>query len=303
MTSLFQKKIVIICLIFILINSCSITTSSYLAELTDFNPLTINVTQQGDEIEITFEIKTYNQIPVTINDVEYSIIKIGEESNLLHTGKPDIPTICRSIMIPDTAKMKIEIINTEYQHFENVLIAPSKGNLLRSINPEDVPYEFGETYNQDTYYPGEIAKLREPYIIRDFRGQVIELYPIQYNPIQKTMNFYNKITIKIQPEGTDTINTIQRETLPEKIDTNFKIIYEDRFINYGMNNRYDPVSEQGNMLIITYDEFRDNLQTYINWKVLRGIPTECVKVSTIGNANDIKEYIANYYNENGLTFV
>jgi hypothetical protein len=290
-------------ILFILINSFFLHTSLVLAEETEFNTLSISVSQQGEEIEINYEINIFNEEPVNINGIEYSIIKIGEESNLLQTGKPNIPTICRSIMIPDTTKMKIEIINAEYQHYENVLIAPSKGNLLRSINPDEVPYEFGEVYTEDAYFPGKLATLREPYIIRDFRGQVIELYPIQYNPVQKTMNFYNKIKIKVYPDGTDTINTIQRTSLPEKIDIDFNIIYEDRFINYKMNGRYDPVLEQGNMLIITYDDFRDNMQTYVDWKILQGIPTDIVKVSTIGDSDAIKTYIHDFYQENDLTFV
>jgi hypothetical protein len=36
---------------------------------------------------------------------------------------------------------------------------------------------------------------------------------------------------------------------------------------------------------------------------MKGIPTEIVPVSEIGNANDIKTYITNYYKNNGLTFV
>ena len=199
--------------------------------------------------------------------------------------------------------MKIEITHTEYQEIQNINIAPSKGNLLRNVNPDEVPYEFGENYKQDTYYPGQLVKLREPYILRDFRGQVIEIYPIQYNPIQKTMRHYNQITIKITPDGTDNINTLQRENLPQKIDTNYKQIYQKRFINYGMQGRYEPIEEQGNMLIITYDEFRDNMQEYVDWKILKGIPTELVKVSTIGDANAIKQYISDYYFEHGLTFV
>ncbi|UCH72531.1 MAG: hypothetical protein JSW62_03010, partial [Thermoplasmatales archaeon] len=182
MKKMLPKKIVVFYIMLVLTCSFFIPTGIFASEETEFNPLSIGVSQQGEEIEITYEINIFNEEPVNINGVEYSIIKIGEESNLLLAGKPNIPTICRSIMIPDTAKMKIEIIHAEYQHFENVLIAPSKGNLLRNVNPDDVPYEFGEVYTQDAYFPGKLATLREPYIIRDFRGQVIELYPIQYNP-------------------------------------------------------------------------------------------------------------------------
>ena len=76
----------------------------------------------------------------------------------------------------------------------------------------------------------------------------------------------------------------------------------DHFINF-KPAKYNPVSEQGNMLIITYDTFYNAMIPFVQWKNLKGIPTEMVNVSTIGNANAIKTYIANYYNTKGLTFV
>ena len=303
MFSLIHKKIAVFYIIFILSCTFITTTISTASEENQLNLIDIDLEQIQDTIQITYHINDYQEETVTINGIEHKIIKIGQESNILQKGQPDIPNICRSIIIPDTTKMKIEIINAEYQEINNIKIAPSKGNLLRSVNPEDVPYEFAESYQEDNYFPGQLAKLREPYILRDFRGQVIELYPIQYNPIQKTMRHYNQITIKITPDGTDNINTLQRENLPQKIDTNYKQIYQKRFINYGMQGRYDPIEEQGNMLIITYDEFRDNMQEYVDWKTLQGIPTEIVNVSTIGDADDIKLFIKEYYFDFDLSFV
>lgn len=266
-------------------------------------PVSITINQTDGDIEITYEINDFEEIPVNINGFEYSKIIIGEESNPLLLGKPDIPSICRSIVIPDTAKMEIEIISTDYEEFDNVLIAPSKGDILKCVNPEDVPYVFGDIYMQDAWYPSEIATLREPYILRDYRGQVVDIYPIQYNPVQKIMRFYSEIKVNIYPDGQDTINIIERESLPEKVESNYKSIYNNHFINFGMSSRYDPVSEQGNMLVITYDDFWDEMEPFVEWKNMKGISTEMVKVSTIGDAAAIKIYITDYYDDYGLTFV
>jgi len=263
----------------------------------------INVNQYDDTIEISYDIDDFDDIPVIINDIEYLKIIIGEESNLLFKGKPDIPNICRSILIPDTAKMEIDVIDSSFLEYKNVLIAPSKGNLLRSVNPEEIPYEFGEVYNEDAWFPGDIAKLRDPYILRDYRSQVVEIYPIQYNPAKKLMRFYTNIVVNVYENGVDNINIINREKLPESVDSDFKLIYKNHFINFGKSDRYDPVSEQGNMLIITYDNFWDTMIPFVQWKKMQGIPTEMVNVSTIGDANAIKTYVEDYYNSTGLTFL
>ncbi|MCK4902026.1 MAG: peptidase C25, partial [Thermoplasmatales archaeon] len=294
------RKIIVVSILVLLIGTCFVP---FVSGDNNSGQMIITVNESDEIIEITYEINDFEEEFVDIDDTEYSIIKIGEESNLLETGNPDIPNICRSIVIPDTAKMKVDVVSTEYVDYNNVIIAPSKGNLLRTVNPDDIPYEFGEVYNVDDWFPGKIAELRDPYIIRDFRGQVVEIYPIQYNPVTKIMRFYNEITVEVIQDGEGTINCIYREELPEKVDFDFKLIYEQHFINYGQQGRYDPVIDIGNMLVIVYDSFWDEMVPFVDWKNMKGIPTEMVKVSEIGNANAIKTYIEDYYNSDGLTFV
>ncbi|MBK6934662.1 MAG: hypothetical protein IPH17_06265 [Bacteroidales bacterium] len=58
------------------------------------------------------------------------------------------------------------------------------------------------------------------------------------------------------------------------------------------------------MLIISYSSFISAMQPFIEWKITKGIPCEIVDVSTIGNnATSIKDYVTNYYNTNGLTYL
>jgi hypothetical protein len=296
------RKVLIICIMTLLVGTFFTPLISSSMDV-GTEPLIITVNQYENDIEINYNINEFIEVPVMIDGVQYSIILIGEESNLLIAGKPDIPNICRSVAIHDNAKMKIEVISTTYEEYENVLIAPSKGNLLRSVNPDDVPFEFGDVYNEDAWFPEEIASLREPYILRDYRGQVVEIYPIQYNPVQKIMRFYTDITVEVVPEGEGSINCIYRDELPTKVDYDFKTIYKRHFINFGKSDRYDPVGEQGNLLIISYDGFTDEMQPFVEWKLMKGIPTEMEKVSEIGDANAIKTYIEDYYNDYGLTFV
>jgi len=267
-------------------------------------PLNIKVQTDGDIIEINYQINSFTKIPVIINDMEYLRILLGDESNMLLKGMPDLPDVRRSILIPDTAKMDVRVIASTFKEFKNILIAPSKGDIPRTINPEDVLYKFDDMYNENKWFPESIVELEMPYILRDFRGQIVKINPFQYNAVEKTLRFYTEITVEIYSTGTDTINCITRTELPSKIDTDFKQIYSRHFLNFNtMGGRYDPVGEQGNMLIITYDNFWDEMMPFVEWKIMKGVPTEMVKVSEIGNANDIKIYIENYYNTNGLTFV
>jgi len=300
--TLFRKTLVLTTIFLLLI--LTLTPNIYgVTKVNNIENITINVTTDANKIEINYKINNFIETSIEINGMNYLRISLDDESNILLNGVPDIPNICRSIIIPDTAEMEVLVTSSTYEEYSNVLIAPSKGNLLRTVNPDDIPFEFGYVYNIDNFYPSKIAELDEPYILRDFRGQVVKIYPIQYNPVKKIMRFYKDITVEVYPTGPDTRNIINRQELPSKVDTNFNQLYKNHFINYNTLGRYTPVEEQGNMLIITYDAFWDAMLPFYEWKILKGIPTEMVKVSTIGDANAIKTYIADYYNSKGLTFV
>jgi hypothetical protein len=271
--------------------------------ITNAKNITITIQTNGEATDIQYHLCRFTKVPVTINQVTYDRILLEDESNILLNGAPDVPHICRSIVIPDFAKMEIKVVSAVFEEYTSILIAPSKGNLPRMIQPDSVPYEFSDIYRTDGWYPSQVAELGEPYVMRDFRGQVITINPIQYNPSTKTMRFYTDITVEIFPGGTDERNIIQRETLPSKITTDFTPIYQRHFMNFNTFSRYKPVEEQGSMLVITYDGFWDAMLPFVQWKNMKGVPTKMVKVSTIGDANAIKAYIAEQYNTTGIAFV
>ncbi len=223
----------------------------------------------------------------------------------LEKGAPQLPHFATSLIIPDDAEMELEIVSSKFKDYQNVLVAPSKGNLLRTVNPGDIPYEFGDVYNQNVFYPSQTAKLRSPYIMRDFRGQTVTVQPFRYNPVTKTLRVYYDIVIKVKQTGISKVNVLASAKKPQKIDSRFNNIYSRHFLNYGYSgSRYTPVDEHGNMLIICYGSFMSAMQPYVDWKIQTGTPVEIVDVATVGStSSQIKQYISNYYNQNGLTFV
>ncbi|MAE08768.1 MAG: hypothetical protein CL661_08430 [Bacteroidetes bacterium] len=242
------------------------------------------------------------------NDVETSrgtawLISAENSGSNLKLGAPNLPVFATSLIIPNQANMQMKIVSSQYEEFQDVLIAPSKGNLVRTVDPSSIPYEFGKQYSVDLYYPGEVGNLREPYIVRDFRAQTVLIYPMQYNPISKTLRVYYDITVEITESGTSTINTLPSDYQIDQVESTFHNIYSRQLLNYNLTSRYDPVGEVGNMLIISHGDFMDEVQPLIDWKIKTGTPVEIVDVATIGGASDIKQYIANYFTDNGLTFV
>jgi hypothetical protein len=262
------------------------------------------VSSSIDQSIIRFSVDGFLSSQVITPQGTALVISLENASRILQKGAPDLPKMTASVIIPDLADMQIEVLDAVYQDFENIFIAPSKGNLTRDIDPSTVPYEFGREYATDEFFPGDLAGLREPYIVRDYRGQTIIVYPFRYNPMTRTLRVYTDITVKISRLNDMGINPLIRTEPLESVDLDFDQIYQRHFLNQAGNaSRYNAVPEYGNMLIICYGAFMDAIQPYADWKKQVGYPVEIVDVGTIGNSNAIKSFIADYYNTKGLTFV
>lgn len=253
---------------------------------------------------LNFKLNAYSLGEVTTSMGIVYVINAPNSSQILKKGAPALPKLTKSVIIPDKAEMQIEVISSNFIEIQNIDIAPSKGNLKRNIDPSTIPYFYGEEYEQDQFFPSSPATLKSPYILRDFRGQTVVIYPFRYNPVSKTLRIYTDITVQVSPTGNTGENILNRNKPLDKIDSEFEQIYSHHFINYASAlSKYTPIEDQGNILIISYGSFISAMQPYIDWKKLKGIPTEIVDVSTIGDAIAIKNYVTDYYNTNGLTFL
>lgn len=269
----------------------------------DFNPKLISSTI--DETLIEFKIGGFYLSDVNAPVQNSKIVSVNRSGRMLLKGKPDLVQLTSSIIIPDNAMMQVVVEKSEYTDYQNIEIAPSKGNFSRSISPENVPFEYDAVYQQNAFYPGKLAEISDPFILRDFRGATVITYPFQYNPITKVLRVYHNIVVKVEvnPNSTKTINPYNRNKAIDSFVDDFKQIYKDRFLNFSADKYVAPV-ERGRILVISDPAFIEEMMPYVRWKNQIGFPTEIVSVSTIGNnSTSIKNYVTNYYNTNGLAFL
>ncbi|MFH2143580.1 MAG: C25 family cysteine peptidase [Bacteroidota bacterium] len=264
------------------------------------------VSANNDETILRFELNAYKFHSITTQIGDSYIIKAPDMSSILEGAAPDLPKFTTSIIIPETGNTELSILYSNYIEMDNIDIAPSKGNFTRDIDPSTVPYTYGTVYSQNQFYPGTESSVKEPFILRDFRGQTVVFYPFQFNPITKKLRIYTEIEVKISKTNGIGINEMLSSKEQKEIPYEFNQIYKNFFFNYGFGTKYTPLDEgtPGNMLIICYSGFMNDMQPFIDWKREKGIETEIVNVTTIGNtAAQIKTYVANYYNTNGLVYL
>ena len=265
------------------------------------------ISSSENSIKVNVQVPGFYTMPVTTPRGEAMVITVPKSLSTAHAGEPDMPMTGIPLMIGDKARMNARVLEAQYMDFEGIEVAPSKGDFPRTVDPETVPYTYGACYNKDAFFPVSNLDLYEPYIIRDFRGQNMAVFPFAYNPVTKTLRVYYNMTVELYKVDNKGVNVIEtRRSNEVKMDPDFKSVYQRHFLNFeeGMA-KYTALDEDGDLLIICYDSYMSYMTDFVNWKKTRGINTTMVGTSTAGSTySAIQTYIKNQYNaNNNLTHV
>jgi hypothetical protein len=274
--------------------------------LSNGEPVAVEVLEStGDRTVLELTLGSFDMSSLTIEGAPYYTVTLPGEGRIQREGFPELPIVARSIAVPGDAEMTARLLSTNSREFEATPVVPSKGILLRTVNPSDVPYTFGPVYEGSGWYPQGLVELGEPYIMRDVRGVAVRFTPFHYDSSTQTLRVYDRIVVAVERTGTSTKNVIKEERMAA-LDPEFRRIYEERFINFAETAelRYSPVDESGSMLVIAYDSFMTAMEPFVEWKNQVGVPCEMVGTSTTGTSDtDIKSYIQSYYNTHDLAYV
>jgi gingipain R len=285
-----QKSILFILLAFLF-------SFSMQAQEVQYTPMS----QSSSEVVIRVDFPNYYETtPVEVNGETMYKLAMGNAYPIEQIGAPELLKSATSIIVPEGVQPTVSILESNFSIVTNFNLAPSKGRLYRDIDPSSVPYVKGDQYLVNGFIGDNQGIIGTSYQLRDFTGVTVTVQPFAYNPVQKELKVYQSLVVKISYSSTSgTINA-------KKNNLVFDQIYSRHFLNYKeySNSKYTPLTEEGELLIITPATFVTALQPLKEWKIKSGIPTTIVPTSTAGStAAAIKTYITNYYNANNLAYV
>ncbi|MDP8221093.1 MAG: C25 family cysteine peptidase [Candidatus Stygibacter frigidus] len=286
----------------LLIMSTILMLGAKIVNLSDSSTGITVIDETAGNTVLEYNCGSFKTGDVTIDGEIWNQVILAGESVWQQVGAPGLPQLKREVIIPGNSAMAVEVIASEYIDMK-MKVAPSKGILSREIDPADIDYIFGETYSEDEYFPQMLTSLGNPYIFRDYRGVSVKINPFQYNGVTGNLRVYTHLELRVVASGSSNENIKSEE--PSAINHEFAKLYERHFINYG-SDRYNVIEEQaGRMVIISYGDFIDEMQPFVDWKNQKGIATTIVDVNTIGNnSTSIQNFISSEYDaDDGLVWV
>ncbi|MCP4759945.1 MAG: hypothetical protein GY894_11805 [Planctomycetes bacterium] len=254
---------------------------------------------------IEFRIEEPVKSTIRIDGEAWSIYRLGNESIAVQAGEPALPDIRRSVLIGATDDIDARLVDGSYYDIPNVKIAPSKGFITRNIDPASVPYTFGKVYDSAGFWPASPVSLDDPHIMRNTRGAVLTVRPLQWNPATSTLRVWTDMVVDVETVGVAADNVLDSRSLEVHSDNAaWETLYQRHYINYPAETRYDSFDLGGGMLIICNDAWLSEIQPLADHKNSIGVSTTVVGISTIGNSPaNIEAYIDAMYDGGDLSYV
>jgi hypothetical protein len=274
---------------------------AYWVQLQNAQPFGVQVQQDSNgSIVVEMTLDGFYAIPEEIDGTTFYHISLPGEPLRMVAEAPELPLVPRSLLVSDDQRMVATVESAVYEDLPALPVTPSKGPLPMGLDPDSVAYVFGPAYTDSAFYPAAPESLGAPFILRDFRGQVLQLNPFQAYPLDSTLRVYTYLKVSISPGGPDTASVIHRSGPPATIDRQFAKIYRKFFSNYPAIEvlGYVPETEDQDLLIVIpwNCTYCDEIDDFAEWKAGQGITTSIL--STTGTTfeevrQDIREaYLA-----------
>lgn len=165
---------------------------------TDENAVVLEV----DVPELTFTRQV-------IGATGFDVVSVHDWGLTQEVGAPRLPMRRVLVGIPPGASVELGVLNEVVREAGPYHVIPVP-DLILQTHPLDQlgmwnsPPRFDErflespaVYGTDAQYPGVVARLAEVGYIRDRRIAVIELYPVQYNPVSQQMWFHSRFRVEL----------------------------------------------------------------------------------------------------------
>jgi hypothetical protein len=262
-----------------------------------------------EEVHVTYSFQKPTIETVNIAGTIYDRIVLSDLDPAGKPGEPMIPAKGAYILLPPNSKISnIDIKSNKKQILDRELTIEPMGKSIpitkRGIPIVPAPDE--SIYNSDTFYPGELYSKVGKYCFRGYQILVLLLYPIQYNPVDKDLYYYEELDVSIEmvssEESMGLFRGLEKDSneLITKVDNpddvnwyNEKIIQSSSFID-----EYD-------LLILTTDTFKESFESLKQAHDEDGVSTVIKTLTDVGGKNpeDIRDYIIDAYTNLGIDYV
>jgi gingipain R len=263
---------------------------------------TVSVVSEGEtSFTVSVETPDLDFIDVTTKGGQFVELRLDGFDHWGQIGAPALPAIRKLVLLPLGGKV---VVNARAQSVETIaltdLVIPNQAPI------EKVPGAFArakfamdeDAYLADEFAVGRWAAVVEEAMIRNHRVGILEITPVDYNPVSGELTYAHNIEISVEVDGANLDRTYE---LSDRFDNEIIFGPYRRFIlnSGGKWARFKTPSYGADYLIIHASNFYSSgaLAQLVTMKSVAGWNVHTEDISAIGsNAQAIWTYINQQYN-------
>ena len=216
---------------------------------------------------------------------EFTQLEVPGWSYANELGRPELPVFRASLVIPSDVEVVADYsINSTVVLGSSNPVFPVQAPLADGLEQDGVQSEIEFSYDTE-YYAGtaggqlELLTITDPAIVRGTTVVLVELSPFQYDPVEGQIEVVTDLTFSLSFEEVEDLEGSLELSTPSSVESAGESDISD-----------------ADYLIITADDFYDEVAPLAEWKQLKGFKTHVATMSEIGStSDDVANFISNAY--------
>lgn len=265
------------------------------------------VKQGSNYIDVTYRFGGFSVEKTTIDNQEFHLIRMNNTSVLEEKGNPELPTITDLLSVA-SMDVKVEVLKQSTKEYKTFNVLPSRGPIIQSSNDSILKLEFSDVYKKDGYYPEKNANISSIQSYRSYPFASVNLCPIQYNPVAKTIKCCTEITYRISWNKNDFVS---ETALPgdENVPLNYKnmpSLLKGVIADYIPSEDTEEASnlragnasaskKYADYLIVTTNKYLPVIENFKSWKSKLGYKCCVISADKWSTPNEIDQAIKAAY--------
>ena len=262
------------------------------------------VNQSTSSLEVKANVHSFNNLEVATSVGSFNELSIPGFTFSNDAGLPKVPVIRKVIEVPLGAHVTLTFKNGSYKEYSlaqlgiNHPLFPCQPSVSKQADLNSLPFVYNqEAYQKDAWLYDDRAKVEVVGQMRALRLARLDIYPVQYNPVQGKIRVYETVNVVVNFNGAQTAKTqeLKKKTYSPYFEQAYKLT-----ANYQPLPSDELITDAPATYVIVSDPmFQATLQPFIAWKTKKGF--KVIEAYTnnpeVGNTTtSIKTYLQGLYN-------
>ncbi len=244
----------------------------------------ITIKDNGNSgVKVNYKFKGAVLSLQNVDGLDYYTPHIYGFNHMLDVGCPRVPAKNLHIAIPEGSTANIKILNSKFEkHPETVRIHPAPALLPDCVGTKaEPPFEIDDkVYGTDADFPARLVEIVEYDSYRGVSMAVVQVRPLQINPVTGELKIYTKINFRV------TFSTTKGSEKYRKNSRNANKMVKNVVINRsmvpdGVESSYEATKAgEKDYIMIVHSNFLTAAQSLATWKRQLGYSVEIVSQSS-----------------------